>query len=122
KSLDLYLVGFIALFVFSGIGNGSSYKMIPAIFRARTARSVSEGIDEAVAEREGRRLSAATIGIVSAVGAFGGVLINVAFRQSFLSYKNGDAAFLAFIAFYVLCFLLAWLVYLRPSARRLAGV
>ena len=36
-SLPLYLVGFIALFVFSGIGNGSTYKMIPAIFQAKAS-------------------------------------------------------------------------------------
>ena len=35
KSLALFYVGFIALFVLSGIGNGSTYKMIPAIFRAK---------------------------------------------------------------------------------------
>jgi NNP family nitrate/nitrite transporter-like MFS transporter len=110
KSLPLYLVGFIGLFVFSGVGNGSTYKMIPAIFRAK-----------APAE-EARRLSGALIGIAGAVGAFGGVLINVAFRQSFLTYHTGNAAYLAFIAFYALCFLLTWLVYLRPSPRRLAGV
>src|ERR1044071_7468366 len=35
RSLPLYLVGFIALFVFSGIGNGSTYKMIPRIFNVK---------------------------------------------------------------------------------------
>ncbi|MEK8109339.1 hypothetical protein NKG94_41130 [Micromonospora sp. M12] len=34
RSFGLYLAGFLALFVFSGVGNGSTYKMIPAIFRA----------------------------------------------------------------------------------------
>jgi NNP family nitrate/nitrite transporter-like MFS transporter len=111
-SLALYLVGFIALFVFSGIGNGSTYKMIPAIFR-----SLHPG-----AEHEARRLSCAVIGIAGAIGAFGGVLVNLAFRQSFLTYKTADAAYLAFIAFYALCVLVTWAVYLRSSGRRLAGV
>ena len=31
-----YVVGFIALFLLSGIGNGSVYKMIPSIFEARS--------------------------------------------------------------------------------------
>src|SRR6185437_15042108 len=35
QSLSLFFVGFTALFAFSGIGNGSTYKMIPAIFRAK---------------------------------------------------------------------------------------
>jgi NNP family nitrate/nitrite transporter-like MFS transporter len=110
-SLALYLIGFIALFVFSGVGNGSTYKMIPAIFRARH----DDGHDA-------RRLSGAVIGLAGAIGAFGGVLVNLAFRQSFLTYHDADAAYLAFIAFYVLCVLVTWTVYLRPSPRRLAGV
>jgi MFS transporter, NNP family, nitrate/nitrite transporter len=122
KSLPLFLVGFIGLFVFSGIGNGSTYKMIPAIFRAKAARQVAGGADSVVVERAGRRLAGALIGIAGAIGASGGVLVNVAFRQSFLSYKSGDGAYIAFIIFYGLCFLVTWAVYLRPSARRLAGV
>ena len=122
KSLPLFVVGFIALFVFSGVGNGSTYKMIPAIFRAKAARQVSGGADAQAAELEGRRLAGALIGIAGAIGAFGGVLVNVAFRESFLSYKTGDGAYIAFIAFYALCFLLTWYVYLRSSPRKLAGV
>jgi NNP family nitrate/nitrite transporter-like MFS transporter len=111
-SLPLYLVGFIALFVFSGVGNGSTYKMIPGIFRR-----LHPGADH-----EARRLSGAVIGIAGAVGAFGGVLVNLAFRQSFLTYKTADAAYLTFIAFYALCVLVTWAVYLRSSSRRLSGV
>jgi NNP family nitrate/nitrite transporter-like MFS transporter len=99
RSLSPYLVGFIALFVFSGIGNGSTYKMIPAIFRDR-------------------RLAASVIGIAGAIGAFGGVLVNLAFRQSFLTYGTADAAYLAFIAFYALCILVTWVVYLRFAETR----
>jgi NNP family nitrate/nitrite transporter-like MFS transporter len=102
QSLGLFYVGFIALFVLSGVGNGSIYKMIPAVFRARAATGP-----------EARRLANAVIGIAGAVGAFGGVLVNVAFRQSFLAYSTGDAAYLAFIAFYLGCVALTWAVYLR---------
>ena len=113
RSLPLYLVGFIALFVFSGVGNGSTYKMIPAIFRAKL------GPDQ---DLEARRLAGALIGFAGAVGAFGGVLVNLAFRQSFLTYKSADAAYISFIAFYALCFAVTWFVYLRPSSSRLDGV
>ena len=112
RSLPLYLVGFIALFVFSGIGNGSTYKMIPRIFAVKNPGD----------EHEARRLSGAVIGIAGAIGAFGGVLVNLAFRQSFLTYQTADAAYIAFIAFYALCVLVTWAVYLRPSGRKLAGV
>ena len=122
RSLPLFLTGFVALFVFSGVGNGSTYKMIPAIFRSKAQLAVAGGMDDAAADRTARRLSAALIGIAGAVGAFGGVLVNLAFRQSFLAYGNGNAAYVGFLGFYALCFGLTWLVYLRPHARRLAGV
>lgn len=48
--------------------------------------------------------------------------MNVAFRQSFLTAGTADAAYLAFIAWYALCFLVTWVVYLRPGPRKLAGV
>lgn len=122
-SLPLFVTGFVALFVFSGIGNGSTYKMIPAIFRARARTAVeAHGADPAEAERASRRRTAALIGVAGAVGAFGGVLVNLAFRQSFLGSHNGDAAYLAFLAAYVVCAALTWAVYLRPRPGRPAGV
>jgi NNP family nitrate/nitrite transporter-like MFS transporter len=118
KSLGLFYVGFIALFVLSGIGNGSTYKMIPAIFRGKGRLHIAAGADPDVAEHDARRMANAVIGIAAAVGAFGGVLVNIAFRQSFLAYKTGDAAYIGFIAFYVICVGLTWLVYLRAAGRR----
>ncbi|WP_148592703.1 NarK/NasA family nitrate transporter, partial [Streptomyces sp. WAC01526] len=38
RSLPVFLVGFIALFVLTGLGNGSTYKMIPGIFQAQALR------------------------------------------------------------------------------------
>jgi NNP family nitrate/nitrite transporter-like MFS transporter len=122
ESLALFVVGFTALFIFSGVGNGSTYKMIPAIFRAKSAALIVGGADRTVSDREARRLSGALIGIAGAIGAFGGVLVNVAFRQSFLETGAGNAAYVAFLVFYGVCFAVTWAVYLRPSGRRLAGV
>ncbi|WP_433832039.1 MFS transporter [Actinoplanes sp. CA-015351] len=112
RSLPLYIVGFITLFVLSGLGNGSTYKMIPGIFRQKYAGD----------EHQARRISGAVIGIAGAVGAVGGVLVNLAFRQSFLTYKDADAAYMAFIAFYLLCVAVTWAVYLRPAARTTIAV
>ena len=120
NSLPLFLVGFVMLFVFSGIGNGSVYKMIPAIFTAKALTSTEQaGEDGGVAARLATKRSGALIGLAGAIGAFGGVLVNLAFRQSFLTLKNGDGAYLTFIAFYALCFAVTWAVFLRPRAGRL---
>ncbi|WP_405817168.1 NarK/NasA family nitrate transporter [Streptomyces sp. NBC_01390] len=110
KSLPLFTTAFIALFVLTGVGNGSTFKMIPGIFHAKALAKGLEG-DEAAAY--GRRLSGASMGLIGAVGALGGLGINLAFRQSFLSVGSGTGAFVAFLAFYGLCFLVTWAVYLR---------
>jgi MFS transporter, NNP family, nitrate/nitrite transporter len=122
KSLALFFIGFIALFVFTGIGNGSTYKMIPAIFRGKARLRVAAGADSATADRDARRFANALIGIAGAIGAFGGVLVNVAFRQSFLRYQNGNGAYIGFIAFYAACCVVTWVVFLRESPRRLAMI
>lgn len=93
-SLPLFLIGFVALFTVSGMGNGSTYKLI------------------AVAIPD-RRRAGALMGVAGAVGGLGGVLVNLAFRQSFLTTGNANAAYAVFIAVYVLLLGLTWAVYLR---------
>ncbi|MFV0306148.1 MAG: MFS transporter, partial [Desertimonas sp.] len=122
ESLVLYLVAFITLFVLTGIGNGSTYKMIPAIFTAKAARAVTAGADLDDVARDAKRRSRALIGIAGALGGLGGVAVNLAFRQSFLDSGSADGAYIAFAAYYVLCLGLTWAIYLRPSTRRLEGV
>lgn len=119
KSLPLFTTAFIALFVLSGLGNGSTFKMIPGIFQAKAVAKGLEG-DEAAAY--GRRLSGASMGIIGAVGALGGLGINLAFRQSFLTVGSGTGAFVSFLAFYGVCFAVTWAVYLRrPAAQAQAN-
>ncbi|MER5498125.1 nitrate/nitrite transporter [Streptomyces sp. NPDC002561] len=121
-SLALFLCGFVALFVLSGAGNGSTYKMIPAVFRARARQEIGNGASPAGAERRARRRTTALIGVAGAVGAFGGVLVNLAFRESFLRTHDGRAAYLAFLGCYGLCMVVTWACYLRRSARGLPDV
>ncbi|MES4907195.1 MULTISPECIES: nitrate/nitrite transporter [unclassified Streptomyces] len=112
KSLSVFLVGFIALFVFSGLGNGSTFKMIPGIFQAK---AVARGLAGEEAAAYGRRLSGAAMGLIGAVGALGGLGINLAFRESFLNAHTGTPAFVSFLAFYALCSAVTWAVYLRGA-------
>ncbi|MGW1206649.1 nitrate/nitrite transporter [Streptomyces cyaneofuscatus] len=112
-SLPVFLVGFTALFVLTGLGNGSTYKMIPGIFHAQ---AIEKGLDGEAAAAHGRRLSGAAMGFIGAVGALGGLAINLAFRQSFQTSGTGTAAFWSFLAFYGVCSALTWVVYLRRPA------
>ncbi|UXX93623.1 NarK/NasA family nitrate transporter [Streptomyces sp. AD2-2] len=115
KSLPLFVTVFVVLFVLSGLGNGSTYKMIPGIFQTK---ALAKGLVGDAAAAYGRRLSGASMGLIGAVGALGGVGINLAFRQSFLSSGSGTGAFVAFLVFYGLCFAVTWAVYLRrPTAQ-----
>ncbi|MFH9082790.1 nitrate/nitrite transporter [Streptomyces sp. NPDC017673] len=115
KSLPLFVSVFVVLFVLSGLGNGSTFKMIPGIFQAK---ALAKGLEGEAAVAHGRRLSGASMGLIGAVGALGGVGINLAFRQSFLSYGSGTGAFVAFLVYYGVCFAVTWAVYLRRTAAR----
>ncbi|MFJ3084802.1 nitrate/nitrite transporter [Streptomyces sp. NPDC086838] len=112
-SLSVFLVGFTALFVLSGLGNGSTYKMIPGIFHAQ---AIARGLRGEEAAARGRRISGAAMGLIGAVGALGGLAINLAFRQSFQTSGTGTAAFWSFLAYYAVCSALTWAVYLRRAA------
>lgn len=117
-TLVAFLVGFILLFVLTGIGNGSVYKMIPGIYAARSRSLVDAGGTEGEAAAWSKAMSGALIGFAGAVGALGGVAINVVLRGSYASTKSATNAFWAVLAFYVLCAVVTWVVYLRrPSAR-----
>ncbi|MFI8998911.1 nitrate/nitrite transporter [Streptomyces sp. NPDC053542] len=113
KSLPLFLVGFISLFVLSGLGNGSTFKMIPGIFQAKAVR---KGLTGEAAASYGRRLSGASMGLIGAVGALGGLGINLAFRQAFMTAGSGTPAFVSFLVYYALCVAVTWAVYLRRPA------
>ncbi|CRZ16867.1 nitrate/nitrite transporter [Mycolicibacterium neworleansense] len=108
-----YVVGFIALFLLSGLGNGSVYKMIPSIFEAR---SHSLQVSEEERQRWSLSMSGALIGFAGAIGALGGVGINLALRQSYLTSGSATAAFLIFLAFYLVASACTWFRYVRRPA------
>jgi NNP family nitrate/nitrite transporter-like MFS transporter len=105
-----YIVGFVALFILSGIGNGSVYKMIPSIFEAR---SHTLAVGEAPRREWSRSMSGALIGFAGAIGALGGVGVNLALRQSYLSSGSATSAFWVFVGFYVGASVLTWVTYVR---------
>ena len=71
-SLLGFVLAFMALFVAAGIGNGSTFRMIPIIFRTLRERAVADPNDQAALEqarRVGSTEGAATLGFSSAVAA-----------------------------------------------------
>jgi NNP family nitrate/nitrite transporter-like MFS transporter len=111
-----FLAMFLILFVTTGIGNGSTYRMIPSIFREEKLRAV--GLTEA-----GRALAvkaaviegAAALGFIGAVGACGGYLIPRGFGASIAATGGPHMALAVFLIFYATCIALTWWYYLRRS-------
>jgi MFS transporter, NNP family, nitrate/nitrite transporter len=108
-----YVAGFLVLFILSGMGNGSVFKLIPSVFEAR---SRSLDVSEAQRRHWSRAMSGSLIGFCSAVGAFGGVGINMALRQSYLSSGTETSAYWMFLVFYFVAAILTWMLYVRRPA------
>src|SRR3954463_15079549 len=79
-----FLSMFLVLFVTTGIGNGSTYRMIPSIFREQNLFRVrgKGDAERAVALKTASIESGAAVGFIGAVGAVGGYLIPTGFGKS----------------------------------------
>lgn len=109
-----YISGFIALFILSGLGNGAVYKMIPTLFEERT-----QPVDLGTAGCPSPRvISGVVIGFVAGLGSLGGVGINAALRQSYLSTGSGTWAFWIFMCYYAFAALVTWTFYGRDRVMR----
>ncbi|GGC66595.1 NarK/NasA family nitrate transporter [Hoyosella rhizosphaerae] len=115
-SFALYLLSFIVLFVITGIGNGSTYRMIPTIFAA-SARSNAEANGHSFKEAtaSGKRQAGAAIGMIGAVGAFGGFILQQALRLSNVHLGTMAPAFWAYAGIFLLMAGVTWWFYLRTS-------
>ncbi|HEU5056743.1 MAG TPA: MFS transporter [Kofleriaceae bacterium] len=114
-----FLAFFLCVFAATGIGNGSTYKMIPAIWRTEAERATTPGTPErSAALLSATKQASAAIGVIGAVGAIGGFLIPIAFSSPWVTdpMSATKGAFLAFTGFYVVCAFVTWAVYLRRPA------
>jgi NNP family nitrate/nitrite transporter-like MFS transporter len=105
------------LFITTGVGNGSTFRMIPSIFREEKLREVKGAGDatRALALKAASLEGAAVIGFTSAIGACGGYLIPRGFGASIAATGGPYLALEVFLAFYVTCIGLTWWYYLRRS-------
>jgi NNP family nitrate/nitrite transporter-like MFS transporter len=108
-SFGLFLGSFLTLFVASGAGNGSVYRMIPAVFRATAKGGAAELL-------RSRKAAAGCIGLAGAIGAYGGFLIPRGFAMSTAQTGSLRPALLCFVAVYVVLLAVTWAVYHRDGA------
>ncbi|GAB3017626.1 nitrate/nitrite transporter [Bowmanella dokdonensis] len=106
---------FMLLFIASGIGNGSTFKMVPIIFMSLKSKAMGQA-GQRRADREGSLETAAVLGLVSAVGAYGGFFIPKAYGTSLALTGSVNWALYAFMLFYASCVLITWRYYARPGA------
>jgi MFS transporter, NNP family, nitrate/nitrite transporter len=117
KDFTGFLAMFLILFVTTGIGNGSTYRMIPSIFREEKLRE-AKGLGEAawaLALKAASIEGAAALGFIGAVGACGGYLIPRGFGASIAATGGPHLALVIYLAFYATCLALTWWFYLRKS-------
>jgi MFS transporter, NNP family, nitrate/nitrite transporter len=110
-----FLAMFLVLFLTTGIGNGSTFRMIPIIFLTERLRALGEGAREA-ATREGNKEAAAVLGFSGAVGAYGGFFIPKGYGTSIAMTGGPEMALYVFIGFYVTCIAVTWWFYSRRNA------
>ena len=114
-SFALFFAGFMGLFFFTGVGNASTFQMIPSVMRKEVAR-LYPNLDTRDQGRQSERESAAIVAFTSAIGAYGGFFIPKAFGTSIGMTGSVLAALWAFLAFYILCLGVTWAVYTRRGA------
>ena len=105
-SFWLFLGLFLLLFASAGIGNGSTYRMVPVVFAVRCG-----GTGDVSTQRK----AAAALGLISAIGAYGGFLIPQALNLSFQATGGYAGAFLGFVAVYAVLLVLTYIVYVRSA-------
>jgi len=91
SDFNTFLYGMLAIFLFSGIGNASTFKQMPMIFERRQAGGV--------------------IGWTAAIAAFGPFLFGVG-----LTIMSPSAFYAIGIAWAVMCTVIAWMRYARNGA------
>jgi NNP family nitrate/nitrite transporter-like MFS transporter len=138
RNFGLFFGSYMAIFLLVGAGNGSTYKMIPAIFATLGRREAeAKGLEPKQTAVNFKQQAAAVIGIAGAIGAFGGFLIQVVLRQANLDVaalvkaaktpaekiavaaEHADwsvPALQVFLVSYLVFAVTTWLVYMRKSA------
>lgn len=112
KNLPLFFVSFLLLFTATGIGNGSTYRMIPSIF---TRLSALKGASAEV-KLEFKRRAAGAVGFISAVGALGGFAIPFVYKWSNETYGNIVPALRVYVIVFLVMAAVTWIAYLRKGA------
>jgi NNP family nitrate/nitrite transporter-like MFS transporter len=112
NAFPVFFASFLFLFAASGVGNASTFQMIPAIMRKEVAR-LEPGLSTADRVKQSDKEAAAIIGFTSAIAAYGAFFIPKSFGTSIAATGGAEAALYSFLAFYLSCIAITWFVYTR---------
>ncbi|WP_445620283.1 nitrate/nitrite transporter [Kushneria sp. Sum13] len=110
-----FFLMFLILFIATGIGNGSTYRMVPVIFFNQRRQALGDDHLEQV-RTEANRESAAVLGFISAMAAYGGFFIPKSYGTAMALSGSVAPALYGFIFFYLSCMALTWWFYARRNA------
>ncbi len=113
-AFTLFFASFLFLFAASGVGNASTFQMIPAIMRKEVAR-LEARLPEPDRVKQSDKEAAAIIGFTSAIAAYGAFFIPKSFGSSISATGGPELALYGFLAFYISCIAATWWFYTRPG-------
>lgn len=113
-----FLISFLLLFAFVGVGNGSTFAQVPNIFIQFHKRLAAGKGDDAQKQAmlDANKEAGAVLGFIGAIGAYGGFAIPRINGMSIDQTGSIAMAFYCFIAFYASCVLINWWFYARKNA------
>lgn len=108
---------FMILFACTGVGNASTFRMIPVIFLTQAQRAAgSDKTAQAAVVASANKEAAAVLGFTSAVAAYGAFFIPKSYGTSIALTGGPEAALWCFIGFYATCIAITWWFYSRKGA------
>jgi NNP family nitrate/nitrite transporter-like MFS transporter len=113
-----FLAMFMLLFLTTGIGNGSTFRMIPVIFLTERLCAAKGQGEEALgnAKKAAAKEAAAVLGFSSAIAAYGAFFIPKSYGTAISLTGSPSAAFSCFIVFYLTCIGITWWYYARKES------
>ena len=112
KNFAGFFAMFLLLFFASGVGNASTFQMIPAIMRKDMDR-LMPGASADTRRMQSDKESAAIIGFTSAIAAYGAFFIPKGFGTSIAMTGGASFALYGFLVFYLTCIFTTWFFYTR---------
>jgi NNP family nitrate/nitrite transporter-like MFS transporter len=103
---------FLLLFFATGVGNASTFQMIPNIMRKEIPRLMPK-LEKDAQLRQAEKESAAITGFTSAIAAFGAFFIPKSYGSSIALTGGVEFALWGFFVFYITCVLITWAFYTR---------